>query len=416
MNVICLVVDHLHKSYLGAFGNTWIRTPHFDELAFESFLFDQCLAESPRQADFYRALFQGRHPLQPRQEKAPSLVGLLLDQGTPTLCVTNDDAISGDDALVGGCDEVISVPLSNPGHSVENIDQSQLAAFFAALCDTVDNLPGDAFVWAHCSGLGTCWDAPRALREEYLEAEEEEVFSGCELPQQPLPPDFDPDELLAVRRAYAAQVTLWDSCLQMLLEVVRGSTNPPLLVVLSPRGLSLGEHRLLGTEPAPLYAENIHVPALIRFPEGTGAGCRSQALTQPADWFRTLGELYGLDAGREHPCSRSLLPIVRSEQASLRDRAVVAGDGPERGLRTPAWFARMPHFSARSEAEIDPHAEEVELFVKPDDLWECNNVADRCPQVVAGMLHTLLNWEDCAARGDWASVAELDESLTTGFE
>ena len=33
MNVICLVIDGLQAGYLGCYGNSWLPTPGFDQLA-----------------------------------------------------------------------------------------------------------------------------------------------------------------------------------------------------------------------------------------------------------------------------------------------------------------------------------------------------------------------------------------------
>ena len=42
-NVVCLVIDRLRASALGAYGAAWCDTPHLDRLASESFLFDHAL-------------------------------------------------------------------------------------------------------------------------------------------------------------------------------------------------------------------------------------------------------------------------------------------------------------------------------------------------------------------------------------
>ena len=65
VNAICLVIDRLHRGFLGAYGNTWIETPAFDRLAAESFVFDQMLVDSPRLGPLYRSFWQGWHALAP---------------------------------------------------------------------------------------------------------------------------------------------------------------------------------------------------------------------------------------------------------------------------------------------------------------------------------------------------------------
>ncbi len=45
MNLVFLVSDTLRWDYLGAYGNSWIKTPHLDQLAKESVVFEEAFAE-----------------------------------------------------------------------------------------------------------------------------------------------------------------------------------------------------------------------------------------------------------------------------------------------------------------------------------------------------------------------------------
>jgi hypothetical protein len=84
-------------------------------------------------------------------------------------------------------------------------------------------------------------------------------------------------------------------------------------------------------------------------------------------WFGLAGRE---DAGE----GRSVLGAPR-----VRELAVSVGTAGERAVRTPAWFLREP----------GPNAP-AQLFAKPDDRWEANDVAVRCSQIVE-RLHCVLN-------------------------
>ena len=56
---ICLVIDRLSAAYLGALGNTWIRTPAFDALAAESIVFDRAMIDSPVLEETYESYWTG---------------------------------------------------------------------------------------------------------------------------------------------------------------------------------------------------------------------------------------------------------------------------------------------------------------------------------------------------------------------
>ena len=75
MNAICLVIDRLHRGFLGAYGNTWIETPAIDRLAAESFVFDQALVDTPHLAALYRSYWQGWHALRRMSKTGPRCPG-----------------------------------------------------------------------------------------------------------------------------------------------------------------------------------------------------------------------------------------------------------------------------------------------------------------------------------------------------
>ena len=91
----------------------------------------------------------------------------------------------------------------------------------------------------------------------------------------------------------------------------------------------------------PIYEPMGHIPLLIALP-GRGSG-ESQALTTTVDLFATIAELFGVRvAHRTH--GRSLLPLPRGEQTSVRDallggifgREVQLIDGDHNYARGPA--------------------------------------------------------------------------------
>jgi arylsulfatase A-like enzyme len=149
------------------------------------------------------------------------------------------------------------------------------------------------------------------------------------------------------------------------------------------------------------YGELLHVPGLFRFPQGEGALARTQELIQPADLFATIAEGAGWTAD-ELIAARSLLRIVRGEEAIRRDVVVASSEMPQlaatatqRLVRTTAWQLRI----VREESNADRY----ELYAKPDDRWEFNDVANRAEDVVRQL----------AALGEQPATGELAEELTS---
>ena len=142
-------------------------------------------------------------------------------------------------------------------------------------------------------------------------------------------------------QAYAGQVSLLDACVGALLEYLEA--NPAgqntLFTFASARGFPLGEHGRVGAYDLSLHGELVHVPLWMRFPDSLGQAVRSRALVRPADLCPTLLDWWGIADPPQSPDAASLMPLVREEVESIRDRLGVVDDGVQRAIRTPAWCA-----------------------------------------------------------------------------
>jgi hypothetical protein len=91
-------------------------------------------------------------------------------------------------------------------------------------------------------------------------------------------------------------------------------------------------------------------------------------LATPTDLGATLLAWVGLAGDVRHTAGVDL----RDEISKARKYVVSRGAAGEQSLRTDAWFLRKVGSASESNAPA------VELYVKPDDRWEANDVADRC--------------------------------------
>jgi arylsulfatase A-like enzyme len=410
MNLVCLVIDRWHVGYLGCYGNSWVGTPKLDRLACESFCFDQALIDTPRLDGVYRSLWKGHHALAPpnRIASTPTLPHILKEAGISSTLLTDDPAVA-DHPLAVDFTERSLVDLPTAESPVSDLADTRLGRFFAAASDWLAEPREPFLLWLHTNGLGSAWDAPLELRNQYVDEEEPFPPNTSDVPRRELPPEFDPDELLGIRRAYAGQAALLDTCIGALDQHLQdsGLGKRALLAVLSARGFPLGEHRLIGPSGDALHAELVHIPWLLRFPDGLGAGARTQSLVQPADLTPTL-----LDACGIAPVlgiqGISLMPLVRGETDRLRDRAVVISPSGERAIRTPAWYLRVHNLQGgTSEAG-------AELYLKPDDRWEVNELSGRCHEVVESLRRVLADFEQAQQAGS-AAEPPLDEVLVHGL-
>jgi arylsulfatase A-like enzyme len=406
MNAICLAVDRLHLGCLGAYGNSWIQTPAIDRLASEAFVFDQAWIDTSQLEDLYRSYWHGLHAFAPAAPAGrPSLATLLREAGV-TSALLSDDRLVTQHPLTLDFDELVEIDPPRQPQTAGEVEQTHLAQCFVQAIDWLQSARGPFLLWCHLKGLATTWDAPLDYRGAYWDEGDPEPSTSADVPDKTLPPGCDPDDVLGMAQAYCGQVSLLDTCLDALLEFLQTSPagQETLLILTSTRGYPLGEHGRIGPCDEALYSELVHVPLLVRIPNLVGAAIRSPALVEPSDLWATLLDWWSIAPRPAAPTAGSLLPIIRQEAAGgvLRDRLGIAGPGAQRAICTPAWYLR--------------NTTDAELFVKPDDRWDVNNVAVRCQDVVECLLIAMEQYEQAVRTGTVAELPPLNEVLLSGLD
>jgi arylsulfatase A-like enzyme len=220
---------------------------------------------------------------------------------------------------------------------------------------------GDAWLWIEGPSLLPPWKLENELLDAYFD--EDDVEDG-------LAPWIDPPldlvelndaEVLELQNTYTAAVTAFDA--QLGLVIQRMCRDETLICVTARSGLPLGEHGMIGTPKPKLHDELVHVPLLMRLPNAAEAGQRVAALTQPVDLLPTFLETLGQPIPPLH--GKSLWPLIRGEVETIRPYAVAGmrvNDEESRLLRSRDWAFHMPNAGA------------PQLFVKPADRWEVNDL------------------------------------------
>lgn len=434
-SAIIIVLDGLHSAFSGPYGNSWISTPQWDRFACDSMVFDRYYVNSLDLNRIYGAYWCGLHPgdelLSPEskhEEESPCvhLPKELREQGYRTILITDDSRISYG-LYTDGFSEIHLLETPEIQELPTDIEETQ---FYRVFASALDRIPRSEpyFLWIHLRGFGGNWDFPMDFRMEYVDEGDPPPYPGTKQPvfdyrllqksrnpQEPTDPD--PDELRSVVESYAGGITLFDEILGGFLESlseIRGASDS-LIVLTSSRGFSMGEHRFIGF-PEPdsqagrgnsslLWGENIHLPLMMKFPDGSGKMNRSSALVQTNDVFATLADWFGLapfagfpehrnfreEIDEEKPIEkiaeetlqfRSLLAIISGERDSVRDYLLIleSGDSGPRGfgMVSEDWFFhRTVQYGEFSEQNAISR-----LYVKPGDRFEVNQVADRCEDVV----------------------------------
>jgi arylsulfatase A-like enzyme len=410
VRVLVVNIPGLNLRYVGCYGNDWVDTPTLDSLAADGIVFDQhladCLGDWPSLwtgSYYFPWLLAGSAPDRPGLEQAAQSHGLILRHVTPeTPRSTSDvpyaaclDAIrrvfrerakhlaATADALLW-----VDLPSLTPPWSVPD---EHLARYFLPVAheartddETDDELDDD-----QSAAVPTDWDHSNLEVEDEVRSEEssetaeeaEELLPLLCPPQRINPSDDALRERLQL--TYAALVSTVDEFLGKLLDDLdrRGGPSDWVVLVTSERGLALGEHGIVGDVQPWLHEEALHVPLLLRLPGAAHACRRIAALTQPVDVWPTVLELIGREGKASH--GRSLMALVKGQTEQHRDYACagwrLAGI-EEYALRTPQWGLLHPG---------DCAARPPQLYAKPDDRWEVNDLYLRQQELAEPLEHVL---------------------------
>lgn len=394
-SAVVVVVDRLGAGFLGPYGNTWLDTPALNHLASRSLLCETVLADSPRLADVYRSYWTGRHVLAPLS--GTLWTDELTGNDVTTVLVTDEPAVAGN-SLAKTFGQIVHVPAVSAQQCADDPAETGLARLFAAAAEALAALAPPYLLWVHSRGMEGPWDAPLEFREQFRDEEDPLPGNSAVPPQLQIAKDFDPDETLKVTHAYAGQVSLFDQQISALLEILESRSEPELLVALtSPRGYPLGEHGRIGPCDEALYGELLHVPLLVQFPQQQGALTRTHQVLEPADLGAAIAAHFDLPA----PTPSILWQLARNETVTPREMSVAVGEN-QRAIRTPAWFLREVQAGDQRR---------YELFAKPDDRWEVNEVSSRCEHEVELLAAALDRFQQAAREGKLAELAPLPEFL-----
>lgn len=275
------------------------------------------------------------------------------------------------------------------------------------------------------------WDPPQPYRDQYATAEPDEFETGEEgdiveeaieeidLEEVPVLIDvpagavgdvIDEAELLRLRRTYAGSITLLDRWLGELFESLRrsGRMDDTLIIFTADQGEPLGEHGYVRRFRPWLFEELIHTPLIVRMPRARSGGKRHQAIVQTVDLLPTIASAFGLPPV-ESAQGFDLLPLIRGEQTKVRDYACLGMDVEEFAIRTHHWHLVVP-----IEPDPDDPPRGVQLYRKPEDRWDMNDVAGQYPEIAEHLELTLRRFAEAVGRDALADLPPLREIARFG--
>ncbi len=367
-------------------------------------LFDQMLSDTPRLETLCRSYWQGMHAFCPAANR-PTLAALLREAGVESGLLTDARSIR-ELPIAGDFDEIVPIdpPLRMQMAAAGRFHQTHLARCFVQIIDWLQAAPRPFLLWCHLGSLGVTWDAPLEFRQRYWEEGDPPPSPSADPPEARLGKNPDPDEILIATQAYAGQVSLFDACLGGLLEFLATARRARRRSWRSRRREGFPWANTVGLVPAttPSTASWSMCRFCCDFPAGRGGPCGAKpSSSRPTSGRRCWTS--GAWANRPSPRRRlSLMPLIDEQFPWPRDRLCILGNGSQQAIRTPAWYLRA--------------GSETELFAKPDDFWEVNNVAQRCQAVAECLGDALAQFQQTIQAGHVADLPAMSDVLVRGFD
>jgi hypothetical protein len=401
MKVLMVVARGLHLGYIGCYGNEWVQTPALDQLAAEGVVFDQHYADQPDAAGARRAWRTGCYQfpsVKPEEEllsqEPGNLISLLGERNIATFLVY-DELSRGHPATP--VDWQYSYPLESARAASllpERVSDAMSQALLSlTLCEQ----------WLLRCDLGILLQSAEGSEELLApgaaDGEEDVGIEPASVSDDsPYGEIREPEDVAhyQLQDRYASLVRLLDAALGCALQELEwlGLLDEVLVMVTSDHGQKLGEDRTRPGSRLFLHEELIHIPLILRLPGKAEAGRRIAALTQSIDILPTLFDAFGVPVPAVH--GYSIVPLARGEQNPVRPYACAGlrrGDAIEWALRSPEWAFLLAVNSSSSDTPL-----ESELYVKPEDRWEVNNVRQHHLEFAEGLEQTLRRFVEATRR------------------
>lgn len=331
-NILFAISDDQSYPHASAYGCSFIRTPAFDRVAREGWLFHNAFVASPGCSPSRAALLTGRNTWQ---------IGAAGTHASsfPAEYPVYPDVLEEAGYFVGYTGKgwgpgnwEVSGRTRNPAGTVWNGQQLDPPHAGISRIDYAGNF--EAFLEARPEGRPFCfWYGASEPHRDFEEGAG--VQSGRD-PRQVVVPAYLPDA--AVVRSdlldYAVEVEWFDHHLGLMLQKLEeiGELDNTIVVVTSDNGMSFPRAK------ANLYEYGIHVPLALRWGALSAGGHRVDDIVSLVDLAPTFLEAAGLDAAGDLPGTEgiSLLPLMRGRPSRKTGT-----------IREAAYSARERHSSSR---------------------------------------------------------------------
>jgi arylsulfatase A-like enzyme len=392
-NIVLLGIDSLRRDHMSCYGYHRLTTPHIDQFARESTLFEDTISAHIPTTSAYASMLTGRDVFGtqvvalrhqgPLREEVPTLAEILSEANYNTTCV----GFSGNPSS-RGFDNYLTFPgwgSWNEGRSPKAQNLNEVAIpeldrlakkrdpfflFLRHMDPHAPYLPPHPYERAFYHGNET--DPSNKSMEPVMEFKPFRDFFASWMP----PGISDKDYVIA---QYDGAIAYMDAAIRGIFTALEanGLVENTIVVINGDHGETLYDHECWFDHHG-MYDPTLVVPLIIRYPGKMPAGKRVRGYNQHKDLVPTLLELAELAHDDLEIDGRSLMPMVRGEVASHESEIYITECT---WMRKHGW--RTPHWKLIEALEPDFHFKPgVELYNLVEDPEENHNLAESEPGVV----------------------------------
>lgn len=349
-NVVLISIDTLRADHLGCYGYERATSPHLDSLCRESVVFREAIAQAPSTLPSHAsiltsllpahhgALFADKAPL---AQEIITLAELLREEGYRAASFNGGGQI----ARVWGLDQGFEIYESKGGdHRFKDvIDAGE--DWLRQIGRSTPEQP--FFLFLHTYEVHHPYSPTAEDLERFAAGPPPERFGPTveldelkRLNGGPRPIDQAAAEFIPA--AYDAEIRSMDRGLGRLMEVLDdlGLDDETLIVFTSDHGEEFGEHGWYGWHSHTLYDELLHVPLILRFPEGKHAGKSVRRPVRSLDIAPTVLDVLGIPVPDQFS-GISLLKVmsgpVDDPLLAISQRDVPSSGPPIASIRSHRW-------------------------------------------------------------------------------
>lgn len=411
MKVILLVIDTLRADHLGCYDYHRETSPNIDRLAREGILFENAYpSDVPTQPSF-TSMFTGLRGIhngivshsitESLSEDIPVFPEILAMNGVTTAAVSTLYTMRRWFARGFKC---YHNPAAGDKRKLQQVDAEEINA--AAIPWIRDHVDEDFFLFLHYWDPHGLYKPPDEYRRLFYDGDEYDpdnrsldalrghpIWAFTKKQVDAIGEGLtDIDYIIA---QYDGEIRYADDHLQRLLDALDGYdlTDDTAIILTSDHGESLGEHDFY-FDHFGVYETTIHVPLIVKYPQGAPIGIRIEGLVQSTTSIApTILSLFNIDppgnmkggnlirmANKEQSCPSE---VYSNQGLWTAKRAIMAGD----------W--KLIKTTHRSFWETP----DIELFNLGLDPLEKKNLADEEPETVDRLELQMTKWLDIELRG-----------------